>query len=81
MSRPRALLCDIDGVLTVSWQALPGAVEAITEMRATGISLVFVTNTTSVTRAMVATRLTDAGFLAPPPDTWPRTDPMRGACS
>src|ERR1019366_6157937 len=70
MSRPRALLCDIDGVLTVSWQALPGAVEALTEMRATGIPLVFVTNTTSTTRAMVATRLTEAGFRVDPEEVF-----------
>ena len=70
MSRPRALLCDIDGVLTVSWQALPGAVEALTEMRATGIPLVFVTNTTSTTRAMVATRLTEAGFRIDPEEVF-----------
>ncbi len=66
MSQARALLCDIDGVLTVSWQALPGAVEAIDELRAKRVPVIFVTNTTSTTRAAVATRLHRAGFRIDP---------------
>ena len=70
MSRPRALLCDIDGVLTVSWQALPGAVEALSYIRATGVPVAFVTNTTATTRATVATRLTEAGFRVKPEEVF-----------
>ena len=57
-----AVLIDIDGVLTVSWKALPGAVEAMERLRAAGIPLVLVTNTTSRTRAAVAERLAGRGF-------------------
>jgi HAD superfamily hydrolase (TIGR01458 family) len=62
MDRVRAVLIDIDGVLTVSWQPLPGAVEALREIRAAGRSFALVTNTTSRTRASIAATLADAGF-------------------
>lgn len=61
-SAPRAVLCDIDGVLTVSWQALPGAPEAVAALRRRGFPLAFVTNTTSASRSAVAARLVEAGF-------------------
>lgn len=57
-----AALIDIDGVLTVSWKALPGAVEAMERLRAAGLPLLLVTNTTSRTRAAVAGRLAREGF-------------------
>ncbi|GAB2762271.1 HAD-IIA family hydrolase [Streptomyces bullii] len=58
----RAVLIDIDGVLTVSWQPLPGAVEALREVREAGTDVALVTNTTSRTRASIAGALADAGF-------------------
>ena len=58
----RAVLIDIDGVLTVSWRPLPGAVEALREIRAAGLPFALVTNTTSRTRASIAGTLADAGF-------------------
>ncbi|PJN08092.1 TIGR01458 family HAD-type hydrolase [Streptomyces sp. CB01635] len=58
----RAVLIDIDGVLTVSWEPLPGAVEAMERLRAAGLPLALVTNTTSRTRASICARLTGAGF-------------------
>ncbi|WP_329579049.1 HAD-IIA family hydrolase [Streptomyces sp. NBC_01361] len=58
----RAVLIDIDGVLTVSWEPLPGAVEAMERLRAAGLPLALVTNTTSRTRASICARLTEAGF-------------------
>lgn len=57
-----AVLIDIDGVLTMSWKALPGAVEAMERLRAAGLPLALVTNTTSRTRAAVAGRLAREGF-------------------
>ncbi|MFF6977802.1 HAD-IIA family hydrolase [Streptomyces sp. NPDC008343] len=62
MERLRAVLIDIDGVLTVSWQPLPGAVEALREIREAGLGVALVTNTTSRTRASIARTLADAGF-------------------
>jgi HAD superfamily hydrolase (TIGR01458 family) len=58
----RAVLLDIDGVLTVSWRPVPGAVEAVRRLRDAGFALALVTNTTSRTRAWMAATLSDAGF-------------------
>ncbi|HLQ57368.1 MAG TPA: HAD-IIA family hydrolase [Streptosporangiaceae bacterium] len=57
-----AVLMDIDGVLTVSWRPLPGAVAAVSRMREAGLKLALLTNTTSRTRAEIAATLADAGF-------------------
>ncbi|MFK4224679.1 TIGR01458 family HAD-type hydrolase [Streptomyces sp. NPDC019890] len=62
MERIGAVLIDIDGVLTVSWKPLPGAVEAMERLRAAGLPLALVTNNTSRTRAVIAERLAGAGF-------------------
>lgn len=62
MESVRAVLIDIDGVLTVSWQPLPGAVEALRQIRASGLGVALVTNTTSRTRASIAATLGAAGF-------------------
>ncbi|MFE6623399.1 HAD-IIA family hydrolase [Streptomyces sp. NPDC057740] len=62
MGSVRAVLVDIDGVLTVSWQPLPGAVEALREIRESGLGVALVTNTTSRTRASIARTLAGAGF-------------------
>jgi HAD superfamily hydrolase (TIGR01458 family) len=51
-------------VLTVSWQAIPGAVAALELLREQSTPVVLVTNTTSISRAMVAQRLRGAGFTA-----------------
>src|SRR6478609_6902061 len=61
MANP-ALLLDIDGVLVVSWQPVPGAVEAMRAIRAAEIPVRFLTNTTSRTRASVASALRDVGI-------------------
>jgi HAD superfamily hydrolase (TIGR01458 family) len=60
--RISAVLIDIDGVLTVSWQPLPGAVAALRQLRAAGLPLALVTNTTSRPRASIAAALAGAGF-------------------
>lgn len=56
------MLIDIDGVLTVSWKPLPGAVEALREIRDSGLAVALLTNTTSRTRAWIAETLSAAGF-------------------
>ncbi|HLN05083.1 MAG TPA: TIGR01458 family HAD-type hydrolase [Acidimicrobiales bacterium] len=60
----RAILFDIDGVLTVSWKPLPGAAEAVSLMRKAGWSLAFVTNTSSMSRRILGQQLADAGIEA-----------------
>ena len=62
MRRIRAVLIDIDGVLTVSWKPLPGTVAALHRLRAAAVPLALVTNTTSRTRASIASALAEAGF-------------------
>ena len=56
------LLIDIDGVLTVSWEPIAGAVEAFDELRRRGIPFRLATNTTTRTRREIAETLTAAGF-------------------
>ncbi len=56
------LLLDIDGVLTVSWRALPAAPEALARLSSSGIPFALLTNTTELTRADVVDRLRNAGF-------------------
>ncbi|GHK02075.1 hypothetical protein SY2F82_38720 [Streptomyces sp. Y2F8-2] len=58
----RAVLIDIDGVLTVSWRPLPGTVDALRHIRESGYAVALVTNTTSRTRASIAETLSAAGF-------------------
>ncbi|MFD9601419.1 HAD-IIA family hydrolase [Streptomyces sp. NBC_01224] len=62
MGRIGAVLIDIDGVLTVSWKALPGTVAAMERLREAGLPLALVTNTTSRTRASIAEKLVGQGF-------------------
>jgi HAD superfamily hydrolase (TIGR01458 family) len=62
MERIGAVLIDIDGVLTVDWEPLPGAVAALERLRAAGLPFALVTNTTSRTRARIAAKLAAAGF-------------------
>ena len=60
--RISGVLIDIDGVLTVSWQPLPGAVAALRQLRAADLPVALVTNTTSRPRASIAAALAGAGF-------------------
>jgi HAD superfamily hydrolase (TIGR01458 family) len=57
-----AVLIDIDGVLTVSWRPLPGAVAALKWLQAAALPLALVTNTTSRPRASIAVTLAQVGF-------------------
>jgi HAD superfamily hydrolase (TIGR01458 family) len=68
MDGVRAVLIDIDGVLTVSWEPLPGAVEAVRALRNAELPFALVTNTTSRTRSRIAETLADAGFPVGPDD-------------
>jgi HAD superfamily hydrolase (TIGR01458 family) len=62
----RTLLLDIDGVLTVSWRPLPGAVETLQWLRGQGIALGLVTNTSSKPRREIAAILNDVGIEVSP---------------
>jgi HAD superfamily hydrolase (TIGR01458 family) len=66
MAAVGALLLDIDGVLAVSWEPLPGAVEAMARIRRIGVPFRLITNTTTHTRHDLAGTLADAGFDVAP---------------
>ena len=60
------LLIDIDGVLTVSWEPIDGSPEAMETLRKLGVPLRFATNTTTRSRAEVASLITTAGMPVDP---------------
>ncbi|HEY3214577.1 MAG TPA: TIGR01458 family HAD-type hydrolase, partial [Actinomycetota bacterium] len=62
MDEIEGVLLDIDGVLAVSWEPLPGAIDTIGWLRSHGVPFRLITNTTTKTRADLATTLRDAGF-------------------
>ena len=62
MSGVAGLLLDIDGVLAVSWDPVPGAIEAVASLRAQGVPFRLITNTTTHTRRDLAATLRRAGF-------------------
>lgn len=66
MARVDGLLLDIDGVLAVSWEPIPGAVEAIAAFREAGIPFRLITNTTTHTRRRLAETLAGGGFEIAP---------------
>ncbi len=57
-----AILLDIDGVLHVSGEAVPGAPEAVRALRDEGHRLRFVTNNTTRARDLLAGELRSIGF-------------------
>jgi HAD superfamily hydrolase (TIGR01458 family) len=62
MAMVEGVLLDIDGVLTVSWEPLPGAVETIRWLATHRVDFRLVTNTSSRTRREIATLLGRAGM-------------------
>ena len=57
-----AVLLDLDGVLYVEDEPVPGARQAVDALRSRGLSLRFVTNTTSRPRRRILERLARLGF-------------------
>jgi phospholysine phosphohistidine inorganic pyrophosphate phosphatase len=62
----QAVLLDLDGVLYVEDEPVPGAREAVAELRERGLVLRFVTNTTSRPRRRILERLERLGFALEP---------------
>lgn len=62
MIDPAAVVLDMEGVLHVDWQALPGAPEAVRKLHAAGVEAAILTNTTGRTRADIAERLHTMGI-------------------
>lgn len=59
-------LLDLDGVVYIGAEAVPGAPEALGAVRAVGMRLAFVTNNAARTPEVVAQHLTDLGIDASP---------------
>jgi HAD superfamily hydrolase (TIGR01458 family) len=57
-----SILLDIDGVLHVSGEPIPGASEAVSELRGAGHALRFVTNNSTRPRSLLADELRGMGF-------------------
>lgn len=62
--RIRLVLCDLDGVVWLAHQPIPGAAEAIASLRAAGCVVLFVTNNSTVPAAQVAAQLASCGIPA-----------------
>jgi HAD superfamily hydrolase (TIGR01458 family) len=60
--RPRGVLLDVDGVLHVGEEPIPGAIDAFEELRELADRLRLVTNTTSRPRSQIVARLRGLGF-------------------
>jgi HAD superfamily hydrolase (TIGR01458 family) len=64
----RALLIDLDGVLYVEDEPIAGAREALARMRAVGLAIRFVTNTTAHSRTATLGKLQRLGFEVEDPE-------------
>jgi ribonucleotide monophosphatase NagD (HAD superfamily) len=62
----RAVAFDLDGVLYEGGAPVPGAVRGLAAVRAAGLPVRFVTNTTSLSRRLIAGKLERIGFEADP---------------
>jgi HAD superfamily hydrolase (TIGR01458 family) len=60
------VLLDIDGVLALSWRALPGAVETVNWLRSRRLPFRLLTNTTTHACKDLAGKLGDAGIAVEP---------------
>lgn len=58
----RAVLVDLDGVLYVGNEAVPGAVDALARLRAAGLRLRFLTNSSRSPRRAILDKLARLGF-------------------
>jgi len=59
------VLLDLEGVLYVSGYPLPGAREALLSLRAAGIPVRFITNSTRLTRSAIVNRVANMGLEIP----------------
>jgi len=57
MSSPRLIMLDLDGTLYVGEQAIPGAIDCLSQLRERGIALRFITNTTTKAQQQLVAQL------------------------
>jgi len=61
------VVCDIDGVVVLGGNPIPGAGKALARLRAAGLQVVFITNNSTKTRDAVAARLAESvGYVTAP---------------
>lgn len=61
---PMRWVLDLDGVIWLSGQPIPGAADAVAQLKSDGHEVVFLTNNSGPTRAEYAERLAKAGVAA-----------------
>jgi HAD superfamily hydrolase (TIGR01458 family) len=61
-TNPQAILIDLAGVLHIDDEPLPGAAEALVALRASGLPIRFLTNTTRSPRSRIVAKLRQIGF-------------------
>ncbi|HEY0907598.1 MAG TPA: TIGR01458 family HAD-type hydrolase [Methylophilus sp.] len=66
LNHVKAVLFDLDGVLYIGKQTIPGAVEAVDSLRKAGIAVRFVTNTSTLSLSSLQQKLNALGFNAVP---------------
>jgi HAD superfamily hydrolase (TIGR01450 family) len=64
LSQVRTVLCDLDGVIWLSHQPIPGSVEAIGALQSAGFEVLFVTNNSTNPPAAVEEILGSIGIVA-----------------
>jgi HAD superfamily hydrolase (TIGR01458 family) len=65
-----AVLLDLDGTLYTAEGPIPGAAEGVRALRARGVAVRFITNTTTRSRRALAERLNRMGFPAAPEEIY-----------
>jgi HAD superfamily hydrolase (TIGR01458 family) len=66
VSAVRGVVLDMEGVLHVDWEPIPGAAHAVRRLREGGLELGILTNTTGKTRHLLSDRLGELGIDVPP---------------
>ena len=66
MQAPKGIVFDMEGVLHVGYEPLPGAAAALAALDGADVPHVILTNTTSKTRADISARLDAMGMPYPP---------------
>lgn len=69
-SKPRGILVDLDGVVYDGERPISGSTEALAWVRERGIPHLFLTNTTSLPRLALVTKLTRLGVAAEESQIW-----------
>jgi len=78
MAIPRGVLLDLDGVLYVGSRVLPGALEAVARLRAAGVGIRYVTNTTRTPHRLLLAKLRGLGLEVASEELF---TPSGGACA